>query len=542
MNFIATHFSGGKWSGRGFTQFFVLAAILLILGCATPAAAVAFSHGENSSGVVAGLPSFLDPFAEGKTAAPALAADAAIEEEVDPLALYAAQAREAVDGVAASLASAGNDTGVTDVTAYPLITDPDLANPGYLGRPMGVKVVVVCPDEGDRLQNTLWWYEKDTTTIARALYSSEVKNRLGFVAVTFKKADGKSTSLKFVLHAADASLAVSGNESAYIRHIDWSDVEIAKGVSVACYEPPESAVQVPARAWGDGSKRTISRDLLKAEVADGTSVMNGKIDEISHAADRNDYAGVARLSDELVGTARAREKSLRSCTVPSGCAPASGDYGAGLGKYQEAGSLLWYGATFADADAFARGNDLLVQGRALMAGAQEKLSLSPPALNTQVIATQSLYPDALAPRERYKFRDAPEGNTLSVKVGPVTRLDRYVTEKGDTVKEHLPPYGKEFFCVLLEVNHLGYSGKGSQTFRTPKASACTLLLGGDKYVPKQPEAYIECVGSVYSDVTLKRKDRTIGYLVYEVPLSSDPASAYLQVNFGKGGTPLWRLG
>ncbi|WP_067046812.1 hypothetical protein [Methanofollis ethanolicus] len=538
VNSLVSHFSGENGGGRSCTRYFLLAVLLLLLGCGVTASAAVFFHEENGSGVP-GLPSLLGPASGNEEPAPVLAAAV---EEMDPLSLYAAQAREAVDEISGSLASAGNNTGVTDVTAFPLITDPDLADTGYLGRPMGVKVVVVCPAEGDRLQNTLWWYEKDATAIVRALYSGEIKDRLGFVTVVFRKVDGKATSLKFVLNAADSSLAISGNDTAYIRNIDWSGVEIAKGVSIAGYEPPGSAARGPVKAGNGGSTRAIPLDVLKAEVADGTNTMNVKIDEISRAADRNDYAAVARFSDELIGIARTREKDLRSCTVPSGCAPAFSEYGAGLGTYQEAGSLLWYGATFSDADAFARGNECLVQGQARIGSALEKLSLSAPALGVQVIAAQSLYPDALAPLGRYKFKDASEGNTISVKVGPVTQMDRYTTEMGDTVTEHLPPYGKEFLCVLVEINHLGYGGKGSQTFRTPKASGFTLLLGGDKYVPKQPEAYIECVGSVYSDVTLKRKDRTIGYLVYEIPIASDPASGYLQANLGKGGSPIWRLG
>ncbi|MDD4254183.1 MAG: hypothetical protein PHP59_02275 [Methanofollis sp.] len=432
---------------------------------------------------------------------------------------------------------------MSDVTAFPLITDPDLADPGYLARPMGVKVEVVCPAEGNHLQNTLWWYEKDATTIARALYGGEIKEKPGFVAVVFRKADGKGTCIKLVLNAVDVSTPLLTKDDTYIRNIDWSVAEIAKGVSIAGYEPPESAAQGSAGAGSDASSRAMAADALKAEVADGTNVMTGKISEISRAAEMEDYAAVARFSDELIGIARDREKTIQSCTVPPECAPAFSEYGAGLGKYQEAGSLLWYGATFSDADAFARGNDCLVQGQARLNCALERLSLSAPALNTQVITAQSLYPSALAPLGRYKFKDAPEGNTISVKVGPVTHLDRYTTEKGGIVTEHLSPYGKEFLCVLVEINHLGYGGKGSQKFKTPKASAFTLLLGGDRYLPKQPEtSYVECVGSVYSDVTLNRKDRVVGYLVYEVPVSSDPASGYLEANLGKGGSPIWRLG
>jgi hypothetical protein len=535
-----TRFSGGKGKDKSCTRLFPLVALLLIVGCAAPASASLFSDRGDDTGIP-GLPSVLGTVSEKEEPAPVRAA---VVEDADPLSLYAARAREAVDGVADSLASAGNGTGVTDVTAFPLITDADLADPDYLGRPMGVKVVVVCPVEGDRLQNTLWWYEKDATAIARSLYGRETKDKPGFVAVVFRKADGKATALKLVLNAADVPTDLSGKNDTYIRNIDWSAAEVGSGVSIAGYEPPGSAVQKPAGTAKGASTRTLTTDALKVEVADGTKVMSGKIDEISQAAERSDYTTVARLSDELISISRVKEKDLRSCTVPSTCAPALDEYCAGLRDYQDAGSLLWYGATFADPDAFARGNDYLVQGQTQIGSAMEKLSLSAPALETRVVAAQSLYPNALAPLARYKFKDAPEGNTISVKIGQVTRLDRYTTEKGNTVTEHVPSYGKEFLCVLVEINHLGYGGKGSQKFKTPKPSAFTLLLGGEKYLPKQPEtSYIECVGSVYSDVTLNRKDRIVGYLVYEVPQSSDPALAFLQVNLGTaGGTQIWRLG
>lgn len=519
-------------------RLFTLAALLLLLGCASPAAAAVFSPAGSGSGVP-GLPSLLGSFPEDDEPAPLLASTTT---DTDPLSLYAAQARDAVDEISGSLASSGNGTGVIDVAAFPLITDEDLADPGYRGRPMGVKVVVGCPAEGDRLQNTLWWYERDATVIARALYGAEIKDQLGFVAVVFKKADGKATFFKLVLNAADAARVLTGKDGAYIRNIDWSCAEITKGVSIAAYEPFDTAAQRPSAAVNGAQSRALTTDGLKMEVADGTKATAEKIGEISRASDQSDYAAVARLSDELIRIARAQEKDLRSCTVPSACAPAFSEYTTGLGKYQDAASLLWYGATFADANAFARGNDYLVQGQAHTGNAMEKLSLSAPALETKVSAAQSLYPHALSPSDRYKFKDVPEGNTISVKVGPVTRLDRYSTEKGGTVTEHLSAYGKEYLCVLVEINHLGYGGKGSPKFRTPKASAFTLLLGGEKYVPKQPEAYIECVGSVYSDISLDRKDRIIGYLVYEVPVASDPASGYLEANLGKGGSPIWRLG
>lgn len=524
-------------------KFTQIAALLLVFCCAAPAAAFVLSYDENGSGV-SGLPVLLDsgPESEETTPVPTMAV---ADGSDDPASLYTAQVTAAVDGVSGSLASAGNETGVAEVVAFPLITDPDLADPVYLGYSMGVKVVVVSPADGDHLQNTLWWYERDATTIVRALYDDETMDPPGFVAVVFKKAGEDDTSLKFILNAADASALLFGTNGTYIRNLDWSEAEVSPDLSIADYEPPGSAAERSSEAGSSVSAQTLTADALKAEVATGTTVMNTKIDAISRAAEQEDYASVADFSDDLIGLARDREKNLQACTAPEDCAPAFSEYCAGLRKYEDAGSLLWYGATFENATSFADGNGYLVDGQAQVGSALENLSLSAPTLETPITTgSQALYPGALDLEGRYKFKTASEGNTISVKVGPVTRLDQYFTKTADdTIDETLPSYGKEFFCVLVEINHLGYGGKGSQTFRTPQASAFTLLLNGEKYLPEQPAAYMEGVGSVYSVVTLNRKDRTIGYLVYEVPDTVDRASAYLQVDLGTaGGSPIWKLG
>jgi hypothetical protein len=164
------------------------------------------------------------------------------------------------------------------------------------------------------------------------------------------------------------------------------------------------------------------------------------------------------------------------------------------------------------------------------------------ATNSNPIAPKIKDSDALTFQDRYKFKTAPEENTISVKVGPVKQLSGYSTEEGSKVTEHLPQRGNEFLCVLVEINHLGYGGKGYSWFHTPGSGAFTLILDGNMYYPEQPEAYMKGVGSVYSSATLDRKEKTTGYLVYEVPASSDPASGYLQANLGGDNTPVWKLG
>ncbi|MDD3622042.1 MAG: hypothetical protein PHQ81_06530 [Methanofollis sp.] len=144
--------------------------------------------------------------------------------------------------------------------------------------------------------------------------------------------------------------------------------------------------------------------------------------------------------------------------------------------------------------------------------------------------------------DRYKFRDAPHGNTISVKVGPTKQLSHYTTKIEEKSTKHKAPEGKEFLCVLVEVYHLGSGGEGFTWFDTPRASEFAFILDGREYYPEYPRGYLEGVGSVYSSTTLDRKEHTSGYLVYEIPANSDLASAYLQVDLSEDDSPIWKLG
>ncbi|QYZ80214.1 hypothetical protein E2N92_12625 [Methanofollis formosanus] len=144
--------------------------------------------------------------------------------------------------------------------------------------------------------------------------------------------------------------------------------------------------------------------------------------------------------------------------------------------------------------------------------------------------------------DRYKFRDAPHGNTISVKVGPTKRLSHYTTKIGEKSTKHEAQEGKEFLCVLVEVYHLGSGGEGSTWFYTPGVSEFSFILDGREYSPKYLSGYLEGVGSIYSSTTLERKEHTSGYLVYEIPTSSDLASTYLQADLSEDDSPIWKLG
>ncbi|QSZ67542.1 hypothetical protein RJ40_08510 [Methanofollis aquaemaris] len=376
----------------------------------------------------------------------------------------------------------------------------------------------------------------------QALYADGVGDDLGFVVVVFTKLNEKEYFAKFVLDAADVASFPAGFDGGYIRYADWSEALVTGGAGVVGYESP-GRVLACNRPAGGGAAIPCPDRVFGSIMTDVATVLNEKISEISCAAGAEEYETVGTLSMELAATARADEQFFRSLSVPEELKPAYREFLNGLAMYQDAGSLFWYGASLSDLKSFSEGNDRLVQGQTQTRCALERLSLQVAAPDLPPAPPEDLYPDAIRLKQRYEFKDRAGANNLSVRVDSFAWIDRYHTTKDEVQEEHRPSYGNRFLGVLVEVNHLGYWGKGNQKFKTPKPGDFTLLSQGEWVKLTQPDTpYIRNVGSIYQQVTLDRKERIIGYLIYEVPGSFDPSGSYLKAELGDAGTPIWRLG
>lgn len=515
----------------------VLAIALLIgIWCAAPAAAAGFMDDNPAGGQGFGRLATLSEGIGGSGTDAAVGSEDLNESDGNAFVSSGSPLEDAVAGVSDSLAGAT----VEDVVVYSLITDVGVADPGHLGRSTGVKVDLAVAAAADPLADTLWWYEEDATRVVHALYDDDDAGAdLGFVAVVFTHPEKKEYLTRFVLDAADAATFPDGFDNGYVRYVDWTEAEIVAGADIGGYEAPDRALG-PERSAGDVP---CQDGLLEAGMTAVAGALNTRISEISHAARAEEYEAVGTLSMGLVEAARADEAFFRSLSVSEEMKPAYREFLNGLVSYQDAGSLFWYGASFNDLPSFSVGNDRLVQGQTQTRCALERLSIQVAAPDLPPAPPEDLYPDALLLKQRYEFKDRAEANSLSVRVDSFAWIDRYYTGKDSGKEEHRPSYGNRYLGVLVEVNHLGYWGKGNQKFKTPKPDAFTLLSQGDWITPTQPDAsYIRNVGSVYQQVTLDRKERIIGYLVYEVPASFDPDGTYLKVDLGDAGAPIWRIG
>lgn len=514
----------------------VLALVLALL-CAAPAAGRSDPAGLQLPPFGAGNGSVggTNPLIGSGAAA---ATPATIVKPPDP-GDYAAMAEYLVDLTREQLSGPGAGAQAVTVSTFDVITDADLADPAHMGRAHAVKVDIVVNASADVLAGSLWGHEVDATRIAEAFYSGELKGKTAFVAVFFRDKKTSAYTSKFILTAKDASrFGNAWDGSSYIRFADWSDA-LVRGNSVP-YEDPEAAME-PLQEAAARDQVPCDYDALKNAGTAAASSIASTVSEMSIRAGDQDYASVSRLAMDLAATSRTYAREFRAYAVPDSFEYVKSRFIEAFECYDRAGSAIWYGATFADAGHIDLGNTYLADGQESLNAALGGMNLRKIEDTTLTLQTTELYPGALKIGEPYRFMDTRQVNKISVRPRSTTVWKSFEAGAGTDVKVYQAPYGKQYLMVLVEVNHIGYYGGGSSTYRTPSPTDFTLLAGGEEYRPSQPSAYMKGIGSVYASTSLERKDYCSGYIVYEVPESVDPADAYLRLSIRGIGTPIWKL-
>ncbi|MDK2974507.1 MAG: hypothetical protein PWP08_878 [Methanofollis sp.] len=515
-------------------------ALVLTLLCAAPCAAAGWSDSAGmqlpplaiGNGTVNGNASL---FGSEAAETPVATATPAPPDPDD----YAAMAEYLVDTMKDRFTGAAAGAPEIAVSTFEVITDADLADPAYLGCGQAVKVDIVTNTSGDVLAESLWGHEVDATRIAEAFFSGDFKGKTAFVAVFFRDQSNADYSSKFMLTAKDASRF--GNEwdgSSYIRWSDWSDA-VVRGNGVP-YEDPETAME-PLQEADAGEQIPCDYDTLKSAATEATESIASTVSEMSIQASNQDYGTVATLAVDLTGSARAYAGEFETYSVPDALDPAREQFIEAFEYYEEAGSAIWYGAAFTDADHIDLGNTYLSEAQDSLNAALDGLNLRKIEDTTLTLQSTDLYPDALDMGEPYKFLDSKEVNKISVGVRSYVVRKSFETSTDDEVKITRAPYGKQYLFVLMEVTHIGYYGGGSSKYKTPSPADYTLIAEGAEYKPSQPSGYLKGIGSVYASGTIDRKDYSSGYLVFEVPESVDPAETYLKLSIKGIGTPIWNL-
>ncbi|QYZ79505.1 hypothetical protein E2N92_08725 [Methanofollis formosanus] len=456
---------------------------------------------------------------------------------------YSATAEYLVFGACAGCTGPAASAKTVKVTAYPVIVDPDLADPVHLGRAHGVKVDVFPAGDLETFQGSLGGYEADATAIAGTLFNGDLGTRTAFVAVFFRDGTPGKYTARFILNAADAArFGDQWENGSYIRLRDWSEASVPAEKALLGYEKPGLALKPTGPAQAQAKiqfPESCDDGALRQRMSETADDLAATVSDLSLTAGRGDHAKAATLAMGLTCSARSYATDFKGLEVPESSEGARTDFVRGLDAYVEAGSALWYGAKFENSTVYDEGATALAEARDTLNGVLGALNLQTLDDPTLELGSTELYPDALPLGKAYVYADAGKVHKLSVK----PESYKYWKSYSVNGEEVTAPYGKTFFMLLTEVNYVAYYGGGSSKVKTPAPQAFSLLADGETYTPAKVSAsYLRNIGTVYQSVNLDRDDRrAVGYLIFEVPESFDPANAHLKANFGAAGSPVWEI-
>jgi len=447
-----------------------------------------------------------------------------------------------------SFTGAGKAMTSYEITTYDLFTDPDIADPAHLGRPYGALTTIVINGTPGTLENTLWGYETDATAITRNIMSGPAGSETGFVMVSFETQDA-STPVFYALITAEDAAGFEGlwESGTYICRDDWTTIRLDDSFVGCNYEYPEERI-LPA--FG----KTISYEEfdkyglyippsdIRDSIEDYTITLNGIVYQISDGALNNDFAAMGEASVRLMEEAYTIKAEISDLPAAPEYRDEIAEFIDGVDYYQRAGAMLWYGSSFTEPDAIRKGNDYLIAGLEHNNNALKELNLR--QINTALIDLPSddFFPHAMYFHDFYRYQDSKKVNDISMKITGVKGSTLYITtnEDGDDEK-FLSGYGYKFVLPIIEVSHYGYRGGGSSRITTPDPSKFTIIWKGEEYPAETLSGYLKPLGHAYTRQYLDRKESVEALLLFRVPADLRYEEAYLKVDLGSEGTPVWHL-
>lgn len=542
-------------------SLFTIAIILLCIG--TAAGAVLFPKTPNSSSTVLNLTDNLggaiDPYTgikdagENQTGVQTASslqyggtvtfASGIIDTELESniiSALTASQSKFAGSALAAS---------GYEVVVFDLITDEDLAESRYAGRPHGLKITLTYNDTLDKVQDTVWGHEFDATRIVQEFYNGDLKDEIGFVAIFYRFSGEEQWRVKLILEAQDAArFDGNWNDEDYIQQIDWTQSDFGKEGTIAVYEEPSTRMEsneglLTASSDTITITRQLSTEELQNEMFGITSKLTELVNEIATESNNRDYSAVTSSAQELAEYATEVYEEMSTSEVPESCREIQQLFLTGITDYQRAASAYWFGAAMTNADKFGEGNELVKSGMSTLNNALGSMGLKELEVDEYILPSSDLYPEALELNEAFKYMDSKEANDISVNVESTTYREGYTMELDDGTTERVTAgYGNKFIMAIVDVTHLGYRGGGGETIKTPQPGKFVLIYEGEEYEQSTPSNFIRSVGFPYKQITLDRKEHYEGALVFEVPEDFTTENAYIIMDLDALGTGTWRLG
>lgn len=445
---------------------------------------------------------------------------------------------------------AGAGMGTYKVETFELLTDPDFADPLFLGKEKGVKATLALNSSQGVLENTYWGYLIDASTLAHEIYTSAAGPDTGYVTVSYL-VEGKSTpQFQVSLNAKDAdAIASQWTDDTYLPLPLWSAVTIDSSADIVPYEKIDTAIVTPngfstlsadARSTNSATDEYnlyVSKNDLKDLLSKYSVEMQDHIHTISDKSANSDFRGMADASKEMVFRAKEIEDEIVQLPVNPQYVDVVDSFLEGLRNYRYAGTYFWYGATFTETEPVKTGNTYVQQGFSNNNDALKAFDLATITTDVMEVPNGELFPNALYIYENYEYPDKYKRNDISVKFSSMSSTNMYTLKQDGDSEKNLAGYGYRYIFPVIEIHHLGYRGSGSSKITSPEAEDFTILYNGMEYASITPSPYVgrtldttTCVdpaGHPYYKMTLDRKEEFEGVLVFKVPQDFDPAKAYM---------------
>ncbi|MDN7023865.1 DUF4352 domain-containing protein [Methanoculleus sp. FWC-SCC1] len=261
-----------------------------------------------------------------------------------------------------------------------------------------------------------------------------------------------------------------------------------------------------------------------------------------------DEAAVHADGARLHAAASALLPEVRSLHISPDQEHLQATFVAALNAYVSAGAVMKDGATL-NASEVDAAFDGIINGTEHLRLAVGNLSddLQIPeeidAIGAFTLRSKSapIFKNALPLRQRYTFTDRTGANMLSLILESARETGVYYVLGGDGAAVAAEP-GRAFVVVTLQVTNIGHQGESrTYTVRTPDPGAFTLQYFDATYTPLKIPSRIS-FGDAYGAGTLDRYESKEGVILFDVPASFESADAYVRVNLGDQGTPVWALG
>lgn len=450
-------------------------------------------------------------------------------------------------------AGAGMDS--YKIETFDLLTDPDFAEPSFLGRGKGVKASIVYNSSPGVLANTYWGHLTDASAIAYEIYGSPTGQDTGYVTVSYLIDGKQSPKFQVSLTAREAeALSRDWTEDVYLPLPAWSAVTMDPSADIVPYENIDTALPESegintlssdaAESGGviDEYRLYISKDDLKDLLGRYSTEMQNQIQLISGYSADSDFRGMADASKEMINRAIEIEAEIVELPISPQYADVADNFLEGIRNYQYAGTYFWYGAAFTEVDPVKTGNTYVQQGFSNNNDALEALDMETIETDVFDLPNGVIFPNAKYIYENYEYQDSSKRNDISAKLSSFSCTNMYTLMQDGTEEKNAAGYGYKYIFPVVEFHHLGYRGTGSSRITLPAANDFTIIFNGEEYSDLTPSpyvgrildetTYIDPIGYPYYQVKLDRKGEFEGVLVFLVPNNFDPAKAYLKLDLG----------